>query len=84
MKEETMNRILNIVVKEWIKQYGLLNIDPIKLARIKRILQISPHDDGFMPVKSLETGKTHKVPFEDIILKGLKGNELKKYEVIIE
>ena len=49
------------------------------LKGIRDFLKLCPDQDGFKRVVSIETGKTHLVPYEEIMLKGLKGSELGEY-----
>jgi len=80
MTPEKVNEIMGKVIIEWIKRYGT-NLDPQKIKIIREMLLQSPHEDGFMRVQLIEEGgEIYLVPFEDIILNGLKGEDVKKYE----
>jgi len=88
MKKETVDKILKKVIAEWrerIKKGTYDNIsksakiDKTFLESIRRMLVKCPDDDGKKRVESMETGKTHLVPYEQIILYGLKGTDLYKY-----
>lgn len=81
MIKSKVDEIMAKVIKEWEIKYGKENLDPHKIKSMERILRFSPHNDGLMPCVDVVTGRTHLVPFEDIILHGLKGWELHKYPV---
>jgi hypothetical protein len=78
MKPRKVNKIINIVMKEWIKRYGADKIDPRKLKAVRDMLLLSPHEDGFMRVNVAGTEEVYLVPFEDVILDGLNGNEIEE------
>lgn len=81
MTPKKVNEIMSKVMKEWAKRYDFDNIDPIKVKMTRDMLLMSPHEDGFMRVEVIGSDGTYLVPFEDIILEGLKGEEIsKKYE----
>ena len=78
MKEEKVNEILDKVRKGWCERMEA------KLRHLKATLLESPHDDGLMPItlvddKGSSGAKTYLVPMEDIILKGIKGEDVDKY-----
>jgi len=79
MEEQKINEIMDKVIKEWIKRHGIVNIDPQKIGALKKVLQDSPHNDGLMRVQLIGGGSTYLVPFKDIILNGLKGEDIEKY-----
>lgn len=82
MKEEKVDEIMDKVLLRWIKTFGLENIDPQKAKMLRQILKQSPHDDGYMRITLIEEpGITYLVPFEDIILNGIKGEDVKKYPI---
>ena len=56
-------------------------LDDIFLKNIREVLKICPDEDGLKRVIDSETGNTHLVPIEDIMLNGLKQKDLKKYPV---
>ena len=64
------------VMKEWIRRYGLENLDPAKTKATRDMLLLSPHEDGLMRVNLIGNDKTYLIPFEDIILNGIKGEEI--------
>lgn len=81
MTPKKVNEIMGKVIKEWIKRYGKDNIDSMKTKATRDMLLLSPHDDGFMRVNVSGNEGTYLVPMEDIILDGLKGEDIpKKYE----
>jgi hypothetical protein len=80
MKPEKVNEIMGRIIKVWIKRHGLQNLDHRKIEAVRNVLLLSPHDDGFIPVQIMENGETYLVPIEDIILNGLKGEDVKKYK----
>ena len=79
MEQETAEKIYKEIETEWIKRHDKEKLDPEKLRAIKKMLEVIPDEDGNKRVTSMETGKTHLVPIKEIILNGLKGNELNKY-----
>jgi len=82
MKPRKVNEIMSKVMKEWIRRYGADKIDPRKLKATRDMLLLSPHEDGFMRVQLIEgSGEVYLVPFEDIILNGLKGEDVEKYQI---
>jgi hypothetical protein len=82
MKPRKVNEIMSKVMKEWIRRYGVDKIDPRKLKATRDMLLLSPHEDGFMRVQLIEgSGEVYLVPFEDIILNGLKGEDVEKYQI---
>jgi hypothetical protein len=83
MKPKKVNEIMSKVMKEWIRRYGVDKIDPRKLKATRDMLLLSPHEDGFMRVQLIEgSGEVYLVPFEDIILNGLKGKDVvEKYQI---
>ncbi len=81
MNEQKINEIMSKAVKYWEIKYGRENIDLQVCNGLKNVLELSPHEDGIMPVENMDTGKTHLVPMIDIIVKGIKGSELDKYPV---
>ena len=84
MKPKKVNEIMSKVMEYWIKtkHLDINKIDKEKIRAIRLSLLASPYEDGFMRITSMETQRTHLVPFEDIILFGLKGKELNKYPTI--
>ena len=82
MKPKKVNDIMKRVMKEWYKRYGEGKIDPEKVNAVRDMLLLSQYEDGFMRVQMIDGGEdVYLVPFEDIILDGLKGEEIeKKYE----
>lgn len=79
MEEEKVNEIMNKVISVWIKRHGITQIDPQKIEAVKKVLKESPHNDGLMRVQMIGGRTTHLVPFEDIILNGLKGEDIERY-----
>lgn len=75
------DEIFNNIVKEWIKRYGYKQLNQKTLVELKILLHALPDEDGCKRCVSLETGKTHLVPVEKIILEGLRGDELHKFPV---
>jgi benzoyl-CoA reductase/2-hydroxyglutaryl-CoA dehydratase subunit BcrC/BadD/HgdB len=72
-------KIFDKVKKEWEQRVGKGHVDDNALKDI--ILFADTNKDGKKRVVSMETGKTHLVPIEDIILSGLKSNELENYPI---
>lgn len=79
MKEEKADEIMAVILKVWEEQYGKDNIDPKKVKDVRKMLLLSPHEDGLMPVKIIGGKGTHTVPIKNIILKGLRGKDVEKY-----
>ena len=79
MNKEKANEIYNNLVKEWKKRHPEKKLDVQFLAGIRRMLEHCPDEDGLKRVTDMETGKTHLVPYEDMILNGLNGSEVSKY-----
>jgi hypothetical protein len=81
MTPRKVNEIMSKVMKGWAKRYDLNHIDPAKVKALRDMLLLSPHEDGFMRVQLIEgSGAVYLVPFEDIILNGLKGEDVKKHK----
>jgi len=81
MEPKKVNEIMSKVMEFWIQRHGLQNIDPGKIQATRNMLLMSPHNDGLMRVSVIGEEKPHLVPFEDIILYGLKGEDAKKYPI---
>lgn len=82
MKKEMVNKIMEKVIAGWLKRIPKgATINQEQLKSMMRFLLICPDDDGFKRVKSTVTGKTHLVPYEDIMLNGLHHDDLEKYPV---
>jgi hypothetical protein len=64
------------VTEEWSKRGTL---DKTFLDFFRKFLSDCPDNDGLKRVTYLPTGKTYLVPYEDLILYGLKGNEVTRY-----
>jgi len=79
MKKTKANQIYKKILDFWINRYGKENLDREKLKALRKMLNLMPDEDGMKRVTNMETGKTYLVPIEDIILNGLKGEELTKY-----
>lgn len=79
MIKQKADEIFKEIRDEWIKKYGKNNIDPDKLKAVKELLYSSPHDDGLLPVKTIDVPGTRLVPIKDIILYGLHGKDVEKY-----
>jgi len=82
MEKEKVKEILKKVEKVWKQRYPnhqkKLNI---RLKQLEQVLTMSPHDDGYMRVSLAGENKVHLVPFEEMILNGLKGTDLHKYPI---
>jgi len=81
MEPQKVNEIMSKVMAFWIQRHGVQNIDPGKIQAIRNMLLMSPHNDGKMRVTVIGEKEAHLVPFEDIILYGLKGEDAKKYPI---
>jgi len=71
--------IWNTVLGEWKKKYHEDSLDPVMLSAIKMLIFNFPHEDGSQRVTDMQTGITHLVPLEEIILNGLHGTDLHKF-----
>jgi len=81
MQEEKVTEIMGRICAGWEKKFGKDKLNPITIEATRESLRRSPFDDGFMRVSVGFSGEVHLVPFEDIILKGLKGEDVEKYPV---
>jgi hypothetical protein len=76
MKKESVDKIMKV----WEKRYGKNKIDQNKLMILAKSLELSPHEDGRLRITLIEDKKTtYLVPMEDVILFGLKAEDVKKY-----
>jgi hypothetical protein len=73
--EEVWNKVL----EHWRSMYREDSLDPVKLAAIKMMILMFPHEDGNQRVVDVHTGITHLVPLDYIILHGLLGSDLRKF-----
>ena len=82
MKERIANKIIAKVRKRWESKIPEgTSLDEWQLKKIKQMLLLCPDEDGLKRVTLVETGKTHLVPYEDIIVYGLKWTEFSKYPI---
>ena len=84
MKPIKVSEIMQKVLKVWLERVGgdPAKLDSEKIKETIKMLLKSPHEDGFQRVANIENpGINHLVPFEDIILNGLKGWEIEKYPI---
>lgn len=81
MQEKKVNEIMDRICAEWEKKFGKENLNPLTIEATRDSLRMSPHEDGLMRVSVGFDGETHLVPYEDIILHGLKGEDVAKYPV---
>lgn len=79
MKEEKVQEIMKKVMNTWEKRHKAGKFNMVVVEATYKALRLSPHDDGLMRVVSMETKKTHLVPYEEVILNGLKGTELENF-----
>ena len=88
MKRKKVEEIIKKIEKVWtdrLKSGYYENIKPATrvdksfLESIRKMLLQCPDDDGYKRVADMSTGLTHLVPYEMIILDGLKGTELHKF-----
>jgi len=82
LDRELQQKIYEEIKEEWIKRYGEDKIDLNKLSNLKLLLKLVPDKDGFKRVTKMESGKTYLVPIKDMILNGLHGKDLKKYQEV--
>ena len=82
MHQANVNKIIKKVITGWQDRLPReAKILPEQIDSLRWALKQSPYEDGNARVKSLVTGKTYLVPYEEIILNGIKGNELNKYPI---
>ena len=80
MNQEAADKIMDKIEKEWAVRYEGYDLSH-NLNMLRLMLLSCPDEDGFKRVTLIENGKTYLVPYEDIILNGLKGDEIaSKYE----
>lgn len=79
MKEEKVQEIMKKVMNVWEQRHKTGKFNMAVVEATYQSLRLSPHDDGLMRVISMETKKTHLVPYEIVILNGLKGTELENF-----
>ena len=84
MEPKKVNEIMSKIMAVWIAKHGIQNIDPGKIQAVRNTLLMSPHNDGKMRVTLIGEEEAHLVPFEDMILNGLKGEDVKKYPIANE
>lgn len=80
MQTKLADKIYKEIEDEWVKRHGEKNVDPKALKGIKLLLTNLPDKDEFKRVTSMTTGKTHLVPIKEIILNGIKEEEISKYQ----
>ena len=82
MKQKKVKQIVKKIEKVWTKRYpNQKKRLKTRLRQLEQVLKLSPYNDGFMRVSLVENKETHLVPFEEIILNGLRGSELHKYPI---
>lgn len=81
MTDAAVDRIMKIVETEWEKTYEN-DLDRDLIVHLRNILRQCPHEDGCQRIYDTISGNTYKVPLEDIILKGLKRDDLINYPVV--
>ena len=80
MKKEKAEQIYTEIEAEWIKKHGKENLNQEFLAKLRKVIPMMPADEnGNKLVTNMDTGKSHLVPIKDIILKGLKGEDVCNY-----
>lgn len=80
MKKESVDKIMKTVMAVWEKRHGKDRVDKNKVMILTKSLELSPHEDGRLRVTLIEDKKTtYLVPMEDVILFGLKAEDVKKY-----
>ena len=82
MNPQKVNEIMQKLREGWRKKASEgARLDYIFLKGIRKLLEMCPDEDGLKRVLDGATGKTHLVPIEDMILNGLKQQDLKNYPV---
>jgi hypothetical protein len=82
ISKERADEVWDKVMKAWQAKADGGKLDEKFLKQMKEFVYSLPDEDGMKRVTAMETGKTHLVPVEDIILKGLRGDMLGKYETV--
>lgn len=80
IKKEVANLIWKKVYKTWCYKYSKKNLNPDAVKYTKNAIYNFPHEDGKQRVKLEGNNKIYLAPISDIILNGLKGSEVTKYE----
>jgi hypothetical protein len=76
--EEIWNKVLD----HWKNKFNQEDsLDPVKLAAVRLMIFMFPHEDGNQRVVDMRTGFTHLVPLEEIILNGLHGADLHRFPI---
>ena len=83
-KNERYYEIREKILKFWKKKHGKLISQKKSEEKLDMILEMIPDDDGMKRVTAIPDGTTHLVPVEDMIMYGLKGNEITKYPLAEE
>ncbi len=82
MNPTKVNEVMQKLREGWRKKQSKgAKLDYIFLKAIRKLLVMCPDEDGKKRVKDLETGKTHLVPIEEMMLNGLKQQDLKNYPI---
>jgi hypothetical protein len=82
MNKEKADEIMKKIQNHWNRTAPPnVKVSEEQLLMIRVMLNSCPDEDGLKRVTSMETGKTHLVPYEDIILFGLRGDNLDKYPI---
>ncbi len=79
MDKQKVKEIMADVLTEWEKRHSKENLNPKTIKAVEETLLMSPHDDGLMPVQAIGSDKVHYIPIKEIILNGLKGEDITKY-----
>jgi len=79
MKEQMVNQIMQKCTDVWKQRNPGKHLDPGFINLFTDLLKTCPDEDGMKRVVDMETNKTHLIPYSEIILNGLKGNEVKNF-----
>jgi len=79
MNQKAVDKIMTKVKKEWVKRFAGIDMH-YSIDMMSKFLLGCPDNDGMKRVEY--EGKTYLVPYEDIILNGLKATDIPtKYKV---
>lgn len=81
MNEKKAKEIMDKCKKYWEEQHPGQKVSEEFLSAHEDFLKECPDEDGLKRVHCIETNKVHLVPYEEIMLHGLKGADLSKFPV---
>lgn len=81
MNTDKVEEIMSKVLSKWDDRFGVENCSAETVFYTYQTLLLSPHEDGCMPVQLIGGEQLHKIPMEEIILFGLKGEEVEQFKI---